>query len=264
MPTHDLDTYARRLVERHAARTPFQSAFDDEPPPGLDAAYAVQDAYMAGLGLKGAPAGYKVGMTTAPMQALCGVDEPVAGAVLAHRIHASPALARTGEHTRLGMECEIAVRIGAPLPADGPELDDLDFIAGRLDAVFAAYELIDDSCADYARLSAASMVADNVWNAGLVLGPAGDPAAIADFSALRCVLEDETGVLEEASSREVLGNPLRVVGWLSRNLARRGRRLEPGQVISTGSIIRTRFVRPGERFRYSVEGLGPVELAVDA
>jgi 2-keto-4-pentenoate hydratase len=256
------DPYARRLHELHKARTEFTSVFEGEPAADLEFAYAVQDRYLGLLGLSGSPAGYKVGLTTARMQSMCGVDHPIVGAVMAKRVHRSPADIRARDYTRLGMECEIAVRIGEALPTEGPELSDPGFIAGRLDAVFAAFELIDDSNADYGRIYAASMVADNVWNAGLVLGPAAAASAIDDYANLRCVLSDATGPIDEGVSREVLGNPLLVVGWLAQRLHKSGRRLEPGQIVSTGSIIRTRFVQPGERFVFEVEGLPPAELRI--
>ena len=53
---------------------------------------------------------------------------------------------------RLGIESEIALRIGRPFPADEiPGERVLDYV----DGVCAAFELVDDSGADYGRLAAA-------------------------------------------------------------------------------------------------------------
>jgi len=41
--------------------------------------------------------GYKVGLTSAPMQAFCGIDHPIAGVVLAGRVHRSGATMRRSD-----------------------------------------------------------------------------------------------------------------------------------------------------------------------
>ena len=67
-------------------------------------------------------------------------------------------------YCRLGIETEIAVRLGEDLPQGG------DRDAGwpmRSKAGMAAIELLEDLRHDYKRLSAAAMVAGNVWNAGI-------------------------------------------------------------------------------------------------
>ena len=50
-------------------------------------------------------------------------------------------------------------------------------IATAVESCMAAIELIEDLHYDYKRLDAAAMVAGNVWNAGVVLGNAGDRLA---------------------------------------------------------------------------------------
>ena len=71
-----------------------------------------------------------------------------------------------GNYCRLGIETEIAVRLGEDLPQGG----DRDRVAAAVESCMAAIELLEDLRHDYKRLSAAAMVAGNVWNAGVVLG----------------------------------------------------------------------------------------------
>ena len=116
----------------------------------------------------GATVGYKVGLTSATMQAFCGIDHPIAGAVLAKRVHRSGAIVRRSDYGRLGLEFEIAVRIKSDVPAaSGPFTADL--IEPHIDGICAAVELVDDRNADYANLDVLSLVADNSWNGGIVL-----------------------------------------------------------------------------------------------
>ncbi len=242
------ETLAAELLRRHAAREVFTSIFTDGEPQDVALAYAVQDAYVAGLIASegGARAGYKVGLTTKRMQQMCGVDEPISGVVLGRRVLKSPAEVRVADYVRLGLESEMAVRIGA----DGASIA----------AVCASFELVEDSGADYARLSAASIVADNSWNAGLVLGPAVAGAAYSDLKGRRGVLTNNGEPAGEGISDEVLGDPLNAVRWLAEHLKQRGGALKPGDWVSTGAIVPTRFVAAGEVWRFALDGLAATEV----
>jgi 2-keto-4-pentenoate hydratase len=218
--------------------------------------YATQEALWPLMAADAAIVGWKVGLTTPRMQAMCGIGEPIVGAILGGRVHASPARVTAGDHVRLGAESEIALRIGRAIPAGaGP-----DEALACVDGICAAFELIEDWGADYARLSAATLVADNAWNAGLVTGPIG---------SVRGSLAGRKGVLfrdgvqqDEGSSSDVLGDPANALAWVAAHLADRGRPLTPGQWVSTGSIVPTRFCEPGQTWRFEVDGLEPVELVV--
>jgi 2-keto-4-pentenoate hydratase len=226
-----------------------------------DLAYAVQDRLLArwGQGL-GPIGGWKVGLTTPRMQALCGVSQPIGGAIFASRIHASPASVRAGDFVRLGLEFELSFRVGAT-PPDGGGLDAVS-IREHLDAASASYELIDDRDADYAILDGASMVADNSWNRGLVLSGPRSLADLPTLTGLDCVLERDGEVIDRGCTDDVGGDPLAIVAWLANLLHQRGRRLEAGQWIMTGSMVPTRFARAGETYRFQLTGFAPAVVSI--
>jgi 2-keto-4-pentenoate hydratase len=58
-----------------------------------------------------APVGYKIGLTSKRMQDMCGIDSPIAGVVLADRVHASGVSLKASAYGRVGVEFEIAVRL---------------------------------------------------------------------------------------------------------------------------------------------------------
>ncbi len=256
------DLLAKALLERHASGETFTSIFEDGETADVGLAYDIQDRYVAGLCVTGAKcAGFKVGLTTKRMQVMCGVDEPISGVVLTDRIVQSPAVVRAADYVRLGVESEMAVRIAPGVATLAGRLEDLD-LADLIDQVCASFELVEDSGADYSHLSAASIVADNSWNAGLVFGPA---SPVADFHHLRDrdgVLRVKGEVVNQGSSNEVLGDPRNAVQWLASHLQQRGRALAPGQWVSTGAIVPTRFVAPGDTYRFEIDGLAPVELRI--
>ncbi|MCD6075872.1 MAG: putative hydratase/decarboxylase [Rhodospirillales bacterium] len=134
--------------------------------------YAVQDRlrlHLAGRGLGGL-AGFKIGCTTQVMQKYLGIDHPCAGAMSSGRIYASGSQFPAAAFVRPGVECEIAVEIARDLtPADAPF--DRVSLSDAIAAVFAAIEIVDDRYENWRAMDLATLVADDFFHAGLVLGP---------------------------------------------------------------------------------------------
>src|SRR4051794_23482660 len=86
-------------------------------PADLEEAYRVRGEFEAieTQRGRGAVAGYKIGLTTPIMQKLCGVDEPCYGAIFSSEVHRRRAELNTRDYCRLGIETEIAMRLGADL-----------------------------------------------------------------------------------------------------------------------------------------------------
>lgn len=227
----------------------------------LTDAYAIQEALQALFvaDRNVTIAGYKIALTSRAMQEFVGVDEPLAGAIFSDRVHESPATLDLSAFNRLGVECEIAVRLGSDLPG-GDEAHTAESVADAIDAIMPAFELIEDRNADYDTIDAFSLVADNCWNGGIVIGaPVRDWRSIALLSA-RGVLNADGKAAGEGRGRDALGNPLSAVAWLADLFAAQGRPLSAGMVVMTGSIVKTRFPAPGEYLEFSVDGLGGASL----
>jgi 2-keto-4-pentenoate hydratase len=254
----DAANFAKAIAERHRNR----ERFTLEAPAGragdMAFAYDVQDLLVPMLASPGETiCGYKIGLTTPRMQAMCGIDEPIVGAILQSRLHAAPATVRVSDYVRLGVESEIALRIGREFPAHDVAADQ---VLSYVDGICAAFELVDDSGADYGRLAAAPLVADNAWNAGLVTGPV--IPAIASLRDLKGVLTRDGEIVDTGNSSDVLGDPADALAWVVRHLARRGQALQPGQWVSTGSIVPTKFVEPGQTWRFEVGDLPPIAVTL--
>jgi 2-keto-4-pentenoate hydratase len=221
-------------------------------------AYDIQDQYVALLRAgQGEPIGYKVGLTSKAMQAFCGIDHPIGGVVLAKREHQSGATVRRGDYGRLGLEFEIAVRMKSDMPASAqtPAV-----VAPYIEGICAAIEVVDDRAADYANLDVRSLVSDNSWNAGVVLS---------HFAPKWPDLEDMLGKatqngapIGEGHGRDILGHPFNSVAWLNAQLASRGGGLRKGQIVMTGSCMKTVFPTEPAEFRFEFAGLGAVEVKV--
>lgn len=226
-------------------------------------AYAVQREYVR-LQMQARAveaAGYKIGLTTERMQKMCGIDSPVAGVVLADRVHASPAVISLSDYGHVGLEFEIAVRLGRDLAPNGraPALAE---VADAVDAVAPAIEIIDDRHADYSALDALSLIADNAWNGGIVLGPFG--RVWPDLAAIEAAVFRDGQRIDQGSGRDVLGHPFHSVAWLAAHLAETGSMLRAGDVVMTGSLVTTKFPDRDAAYRYALTGLGAVEISIKA
>ncbi|HZU90904.1 MAG TPA: fumarylacetoacetate hydrolase family protein [Stellaceae bacterium] len=260
MPDLDLQEKARRIVALFRDRTPTPVLPEALRPTSLAEAYEIRAAFqeIEEKEGRGPVAGYKIGLTTPVMQRLCGIDEPCWGAIFASEVHHGRAELAAAQYCRLGVETEIALRLGADPPRGG----DRAAIAAAVDAAMAAIELIEDLGYDYKRLDAAAMIAGNAWNAGIVLAP---PVAdwhkidLARASARLSINGREIGA---GSGSDVMGSPLHALAWLADRLAAAGTPLRRGMVVMTGSMVPIQYPRPGDRVRIEVSGLGAAELVV--
>jgi 2-keto-4-pentenoate hydratase len=253
---------AEWLLAEHQGGHRFTTLAPPAAPVTISDAYDIQEKYLALLRRSnGEPIGYKVGLTSAAMQAFCRIDHPIAGVVLASRLHRSGAQILLKDFGRLGLEFEIAVRIKSDIPATDKAFT-REAIAPHIDGVCAAIELVDDRAADYASIDVRSLVADNSWNAGIVLSEF--KPVWPDLAAVLGRATKDGGLIGEGYGRDILGHPFNSVAWLATQLASRGTILKAGQVVMTGSVMKTIFPEQAAHFRFTLEGLGFVEVQVSS
>lgn len=252
-----------RLETHVRDRTAFQLYRIDNRPATLDEAYALQSEIVQRALRSGSDsiAGYKVGLTTEKMQRFCGVAEPIAGRILNSGVRASGARLQKSNFHRLGVECELALRIGKEVPVVRSDSNVRDLI-GCVDAVAAAFEVIDDRDADYTHLEASSIVAENSWNKGIVLGEAMSPSAFGDLCGLDGRLLVNGEQVATGSSSDVMGGPLSVLAWVAQFAHQAGAKLRPGQWVMTGSIIPTKYAVVGDTYSFQLGSLPPVTATI--
>lgn len=251
------ETAARFVDEAHRTRAMYRNLPDAIAPQTVGDAYAAQEA-LAKLWEPrlGPVAGLKIATTTKVMQALMGIDHPCGGMIYASRIHASPAVIRNSEYVNVRVECELAVRLGSDLPASGAPYT-RDSVRAAVAEVMAAFELIEDRNAVYKDTKALSLIADNAWNGGIVVGKA---------KAMPAAFEPDgvTGTLKRNGKVEATGktdDPFGALAWLANLAAERQRPMRKGMVVITGSLIPTIDIAPGERLDFGIEGVGEVTMS---
>jgi 2-keto-4-pentenoate hydratase len=122
--------------------------------------------------------------------------------------------------------------------------------------------VVDDRAADYASLDVRTLVADNSWNAGVILSDF--RSAWPDLPPLLGRATKDGDLIGEGHGRDVLGHPFNSVAWLAAQLASRGATLKAGQIVMTGSVMKTVFPEQDAHYRFDVDGLGSVEVQVSS
>ena len=247
------------LRDQRLARTPIDLLpADCRPRDELDG-YLVQEALhglLAGAGL-GPVAGHKIGCTTPVMQAYLGIRNPCAGGVLAATVHDGEARVCHADYVRVGAECEIAVRLGADLGPSGAPFDRARVVPA-VAAVLAAMEIVDDRYRDYRALDVPTLIADDFFNAGCVLGPPVTRWRDLDLPALTGVTRLNGLEVGRGEGRAVMGHPFDALAWLANLRARLGLGLRAGEFVLLGSIVEVRWVKPGDAVAVAIEGVGEV------
>ena len=214
--------------------------------------------------LRGEFGGYKVAYTTAAMQQRSGLKEPGFGRLFANEIYNSPATLKASNYVHLGIEYEVAVRLGADLPASGAPYT-RESISDAISEVMAGIEVVDSRTSEDLQgiEQTHNGIAANIWGAGAVLGPTLANWRDIDLAASHGVVKVNGEVVGEGYGSDVMGHPLEALVWLANTLADRGASLSAGMVVITGSIVTPRWMMLGDVANISLEGLGESSLKVE-
>ena len=190
-------------------------------PTNAEQAYRVQRAIMAQLGDIG---GWKVGSPGPAVDAFTCAPLPAGGLL------ASPAEIAGSDR---GIEAEIAVRLGADLPARDAPYGEADMRAAIASA-HPAIEVLESRFVNPDAADPLSLLADSLSHHSLVLGP-----SIPEWERLDLANEDVRLLLDGAEAKRRTGNPaggmVRLLLWLANVGARWAGGLRAGQVVTTGS-----------------------------
>ena len=164
---------ARVIATARRSGTPLKPLPADAAPHTEAEGYRIQRAvHDLLLPQFGARAGYKIGCTSAVMQQYLNIPHPCSGGVFERGVFDSGARLRAKDFVRVGVECEIAVQLARDLaPSLAPFT--ADSVAPAIEAYLPAIEIVDDRYVDWQTLGAPTLVADDFFAAGCVLGTAG-------------------------------------------------------------------------------------------
>ena len=252
MNSSSFDTAARILVDLRT-RAPGSGVLQDLPracrPGNLMDAYEIQRRLRLPLARRGfgKQAGWKIGCTTPVMQEYLKIPHPCAGTLYEKSVFREHATLAAREFYTLGLECEIAVRLGVDLPERRELYETLD-VVHAVESVMASIEIVEHRFADFRRATVASMIADDFFSWGCVLGAPVPLSDLPDLSQLEggfSVNHRKPLALGEGSA--ILGHPLTALAWLADHVSRLGTPLSAGDVVTLGSVVKTVYPTPGQQ-----------------
>lgn len=250
---------SRKLFDDWFDRAPYETLSGSLAVANMDEAYAAQNAIQGLFSeRRGQIAGRKIALTSKAMQEMCEIDHPVAGAIFARDVLQSGARVSMSEFRHLGLEFELALELKADvLPQT--ELHSAENVGDFIAAARPAFEIIEDKHADYTQLDVFTLIADNAWCGGIVLGSKIEGWQDMDLGDIpSCVYQQ--GVAPEQTNTGA-ADPLGSLAWVLNHFSVRGITLSAGEHIITGSAVRTRFPVVGDTFTYDVAGAN-VEIAI--
>jgi 2-keto-4-pentenoate hydratase len=236
----------REIAGRFLAARRAASGLVDYPgtlPETLDAAYAVQDAAIAGWNRP--IVGWKVGRILPPLSERYGADR-LAGPIFDSETAASDPVAMPvfAEGFAAG-EAEFLLRIGRR-PAEGQTRFTLEETADLIEAVHVGIEIASSPLEPINRIGPAAVISDFGNNNGLLVGP-----EIADWRSSNFERWAVETLIDGVSvgTGQAASFPDGAIGaarFLFELMARRGIALQAGQWISSGAVTGVHDARPGQ------------------
>lgn len=211
---------ARALIAAHDGGPLLGDVPEAIAPADLDAVYAAQDEIMRQIGPVG---GWKVA---------AGLGHPpICSPIPANRYFAADTAINGAHHRIFLAEIEVAVQLGADIPAGA----DIAQVEAAIASLHPAIELIGNPFVDRDATPRNLQLADLQSNGAVIVGAPMDRAIVSALGTMGVALEldgrQAHAVEKGASWSEILD----AIAWLAGHAAERGMPLKAGQVIITGS-----------------------------
>jgi 2-keto-4-pentenoate hydratase len=250
---------AKFIASRRRSRAQLDALPPDIAPTSEADGYRVQRALHDLMRPQlGSVVGYKIGCTSKVMQEYLEIPHPCGGGVFERGVHDSGAKFAASDFVRVGVECEIAVELARDLlPSEEPFT--AEWMGEAVEAYYPAIEIVDDRYVKWETLGAPTLVADDFFAAACVLGQPVARSRAPDLLKVTghaIINGKEEG---RGTGADVLGHPHQALAWLANHLVTEGRGLHAGQIVLTGSLVKTVWLNAGDHVRMELEGLGNVE-----
>lgn len=229
--------------------------------PGLtqDQGYAIQlRTIQSRLDAGDRIVGVKVAFTNRAIQQEFGMGEPAAGMLFDSRTFADGGVVPFDGLIRAMVEPEMGCVLGEDLKGPGVTVAmALQALAG----VIPAIEIVDLRVGHW-KVTGPDVTADSDGGWGVVLGGQLTPVQGLDLRLIGCVLWKNGGIVSTGTGAAALGNPAGVVAWAANKLSALGLGgLRRGQVVITGSLMKSEIISRGDSFTAMYDRLGSVSVS---
>jgi 2-keto-4-pentenoate hydratase len=250
----EIDAAARHLLAARRARQPGPRLPEPCRPAEPGDALAIQRRVQALLGME--TGGWKASAPTAERPISCA-------AIFAPTIvRASPCPVVTHKES-VRIEPEIAFVLGRDLPPRSTPYDE-DEVRAAIAETRLALEILDSRYADPAAVTFPELLADQVSNQGLFVGPVLDNALQRNLEGFAVAIDAPTAEVHRCDGRHPDGHPLRPLVWLANFLAGRAEigGLKARHIVTTGSYAGALEVPLGIPLSVRFGNLGKIALTL--
>ncbi|GGZ81144.1 2-keto-4-pentenoate hydratase [Streptomyces subrutilus] len=260
-PCDPVTRAAERLDEARRTGVPCDPVRDLLPIGDLDTAYAVQSLLTDRRLAEGRRVtGWKIGLTSAAVQAQLGVESPDFGALFDDTALPDGADLPWGAVLQPKAEAEVALVLEHDLEHERHTVAD---IIRATAFALPAMEIVGSRIRDW-DITAVDTIADNASSGAYVLGNRPVRLRDLDLRTAGMVLERRGEPLSTGAGAACLGHPLHAALWLADTLVRVGRPLRAGDTVLTGALGPMTAVAPGDVLEARIDGLGSVRAAFGA
>jgi 2-oxopent-4-enoate/cis-2-oxohex-4-enoate hydratase len=196
--------------------------------------------------------GKKIGVTSAAVMNMLGVNQPDFGYMLDGMIYNEGEAIPIDTLIQPKAEGEIAFMMKKDLMGPGVTVAD---VLAATEGVMACFEIVDSRIRDW-KIKIQDTVADNASCGVFVLGDRlVDPRDV-DLTTCGMVLEKNGDIVATGAGAATLGNPVNAMVWLANTLGRLGIPLKAGEVVLSGSLGPMIPVAKGDALRVTIGGIG--------
>ncbi|MFZ8947157.1 MAG: 2-oxo-hepta-3-ene-1,7-dioic acid hydratase, partial [Paracoccaceae bacterium] len=207
----------------------------------------------------------KIGLTSKAMQSALNIDIPDSGVLFDDMLFDHDGLVPKDRFIQPRVEAEIAFVFKSPL--GGAHLSAEDVI-NATDYVTPSLEILDtrivrqDPQSGKAR-TVLDTISDNAANAGVVLGAEKHKISSHDLRWVGAIVSRDKEVEETGLGAGVLNDPVTSVLWLAQRMAQYGQKIEPGQIVLSGSFIRPIECPSGSHIHADFGPFGQVAISFE-
>jgi len=254
------EVLANELLDAEISKQPISPITERFPEVSVTDAYQIQLEVTKQKIANGRQViGKKVGLTSAAMQKMLGVDEPDYGHLLDDMRVADGQTVKMSDLVSPKVEAEIGFILGEDLV--GPNVTYLDVLMATK-YVLPTIEIIDSRIADW-KIKLIDTVADNGSSAKVVVGNKLTPVEGLDLRSVGMVLYKNGEMVATGSGAAALGHPAQAIAWLANKLHEFGIQLKAGELILPGALSAALTVTQGDTVAAHFGPLGSVSVSFE-
>lgn len=188
---------------------------------------------------------HKIGCTSNVMQNFLNINSPCAGDIFEKTIFYNSVEIPHKGFTRVGVECELAVEIAKDFYPGNKSIfyGDLEKLIGGF---LPAIEIVDDRYLDYLELGVPTLIADNFFNSGAVIGN-----VIYDWKRLnfdnvigKTLINNK--IVGEGCASFIMHSPINAFRWYLDMCNKYQKKIKKGDIVLLGSIVETKWINKND------------------